>query len=339
MARNDILDNEDGLWRRLKKLLKDIGDERTRTSTRVSESDLRRFTAQVAVLDADFAQYQKLRLFTDTAGKGLTITKLITSLRETGVLTLHSAEHATLSRRAVENRMATVLDPKTLERCHVETLGELVDLLERYSSHAGRFGQYDGTRHAEVLAQVRVEPNLPHAVPELRGFFTLNATVKGYPKLILDGLREVSRDVQFAVWTYRGGRYGRSGPFREYSVKAGQSDVADVWTDGQQYLAVHEDRLSGAGTARDVELIILDTLTTLLPGRNSMTEAPDDSTAEDLMHVLRATPRLTEWTFQVIRHVAQEGLRQGVKVPNRLLQVLGQAERLDDQAQREPALN
>lgn len=343
MARNDILDAEDGLWRRLKRLLKEIGQERTRSATRLSESDLRRFTADVATLNADFEQYQKLRLFTDAAGKNLPIGKLISSLQETGVLTLHSAEHASLSRRAMDNRLATVLDVRTLERWNVDSLDELVGILTRYSEHAWNFRVSDAYGHAQALKAARVEPDLTKAVPQLRGFYALSPEVKGYPRAVMVGLREIGRDVQMTAWRYRKDQDspapGLGRPFTERRVKAGQSDVADVWTDGEKYVVVHESRLEGVKTVRDVERLVLDVLQVVLPGGSTMVGAPDDTAAETLVRFLEAEPRVTEWTLRVVRALVGEAQRLNVKVPHRLLHLLGTAEGVEDQAERVAALN
>lgn len=332
MARNDILDTPGGLWQRLKKLLKTIGEERTRNaSTRVTETDLRRFAAQIAVLDAEYEPFLKLRLFTDAAGKNLTIGKLITSLKATGLLTLHSAEHASLSRRAMDNQMATVLDARTLERWNVESLAELVEVLQRYVRQGMRFHVPEAFSHGHALEHVRVEEDITKAVPDLRGFYTLSAKPEGYPLAVLRGLRAVSGDLQRAVWSYRQARQDTpTGAFQELGLSAGDSDVADLWTDAARVIALHEERLVRIASVQEVERLLLDLIGLLLPGVNTMVAA-EETPAEELRDFLLQEAALTGWTLRAVQGIVTEAARMGVKVPHRMVQVLGKAEGLEDQ--------
>ena len=333
MARNDILTTPDGLWRRLKAKLKQIGEERVRSNaTRLTETDLRLFAQKVVTLEADYADFEKLKLFTTAAGKHLTLGQLTTDLKKTKVLTVHSPVHASLSRRAMDNRMATVLDARTLERWDVDNLQELSDVLIRYLKQACQFNLIEAFDPRYTLEKTRIEDDITQAVPDLRGFYTLSATPKGYPLAVLKGLRIINSDLQGTVWQYR--RAQESATSRaprppELAILSGQSDVADVWTDGVRHLAIHDDCLTGATTLRDVERLIMTLLSLLVQGKNSMTEAPDETADEALIQFLTAEPRITEWTLKAVQGIVAACAEQGLKPPHRMVQLLSRAEDLE----------
>jgi hypothetical protein len=332
MARNDILTTPEGLWRRLKAKLKQIGEERVRSSaTRLTEADLRLFAQKVVTLEADYVDFEKLKLFTDATGKALTLGKLVASLKTTGILTVHSPAHASLSRRAMDNRLATVLDARTLERWDVETVRELHEILVRYLQQAVHFKLMDAFEPLRILQRAQSEDNITLAVPTLRGFYTLSESPKGYPLAVLKGLRGMSGELQTVVWR---SQWDPEDPHRrprppELKILPGQSDVADVWTDKKGYLAVHDDRLVHAKTVGQVERLILGLLGLLLQGKNSMTEAPDETADETLMRFLRAEPHLTEWTLKAVQGIVTACAEQDTKVPQQLLHLLGRAEDLE----------
>jgi hypothetical protein len=331
MARNDILTTPDGLWRRLKAKLKQIGEERVRSNaTRLTETDLRLFAQKVVILEADYADFEKLKLFTTAAGKHLTLGQLTIDLKKTGVLTVHSPAHASLSRRAMDNRMATVLDARTLERWDVDTLRELGDVLIRYLKQAYQFNVVAAFDPRHTLEKTRIEDDITRAVPQLRGFYTLSPTPKGYPLAVLKGLRTVNSDLQTTVWRYRREQDANTLPRpRELDLLAGQSDVADVWTDGVRYIGLHDDALTGATTLGDVERLVMMLLRLLLLGKNSMTEALDETADEALLRFLGAEPRLTEWTLKAVQGIVAACTDQHVKVPHRMVQLLSRAEDLE----------
>ena len=332
MARNDILTTPDGLWRRLKAKLKQIGEERLRNSaTRLTEADLRLFAQKVVTLEAEFEDVARLKLFTLANGKHRTLGQLITDLKKTELLTLHSPAQASLSRRAMDNRLATVLDARTLERWDVDTIRELRDVLIRYLQQAVNFKLMDAFEPLRILRQSRSEEDITLAVPQLRGFYTLSPTPKGYPLAVLKGLRDINSDLQTVIWRYRrdqeeGERTARP---PELKILSGQSDVAEMWTDGERYVAIHDDSLTQATTLRDVERLIMTLLRLLLSRKNSMTEAPDETADEALMQFLTAEPRITEWTLTAVQGIVTACTAQDLKVPHRMLHLLGKAEDLD----------
>lgn len=331
MARNDILTTPDGLWRRLKAKLKQIGEERVRNgASRLTETDLRLFAQKVVTLEADYADFEKLKLFTTAAGKHLTLGQLTTDLKKTGILTVHSPAHASLSRRAMDNRMATVLDARTLERWDVDNLQELSDVLIRYLKQAYQFNVVAAFDPRHTLEKTRIEDDITRAVPNLRGFYTLSPTPKGYPLAVLKGLRPITSDLQLSIWRYR--REHEAHPLLrapELNLLAGQSDVSDVWTDGARYIAIHDDTLAGATTIGDVEQLVMMLLRLLLQGKNSMTEALDETADETLLRFLSAEPRITEWTLKAVQGIVATCTEQGLKPPHRMLQLLSRAEDLE----------
>ena len=236
-ARNDILRHKCDVWRRISAHLKriSIGKVAGKDALTKEERDFLARQWAYGQLPADMAgDMARVKLFTDATGRHCTLQDLARAQR----LSVVSGTMGRVGSKLHREGRAFVLSSETLSRFRVDSLDELLEVIER---RGGPSMQHTAAA-LETLAlgcsdiyEVVEDTELPAA-----------------ERLMLTAMRDKHR--RFHDWF--GGAEASSG-LRE--LRAGQSDVALAWTDGASYVVLGRKELQRAaskGVAGCFELLL-----------------------------------------------------------------------------------
>lgn len=223
-ARNDVLTHRCDVWRRIVKYLK-----RTNLSKVTSKASLNPEERQFLAKQWAYGNIPSgvelpladLKLFTDAGGKHHSLRDIAAN----GKLTVANEKQARTGARLHRERAAFVLAEETLERFRVDSVDQLVRLLNEH----GDVHLNVETVPFEDVALNCVETYQVHEDSDL----TLEE------QCVLRALRD--RHDKFHDWF--SAREKTSGI---RVLKAGSSEVADAWTDGKTYVVLTRKELNRA---------------------------------------------------------------------------------------------
>jgi hypothetical protein len=225
-ARND-LQSDCPVWKKVRPLLAEIAGRKT-TQNRAALTDADRDHLAVQFKLGELrAGHRTLKLFTDVTGEHWSLQQLELMVRKRGITTLTSAPpNDARGDRLQQHGTAVVLADTTLARFEVESVEALVDLLRNV-----------GAAEATTLTRLTVAPleTVAHSLST------------DYRRIGEDGLTpteglvlEFLRHAQSKLFPY-----DWRNPPNLRTLFAGESSLADGWTDGAQTITVHRKFLTG----------------------------------------------------------------------------------------------
>jgi len=238
MARNDVLVARCTVWKRIKPMLQKRSDDRVRTKpTRLTEGELENLAYRFIVSEVDYDTVASQPLITDIVGRGYTLTNFASSLRRCTNRVLTIAEAGSrLGERAHRTQGAFVLSPVTIERFGADSLKRWTRTLKDACAVAPSL--YD---LQQVLADVRIEPDLAKAVPALAEGYEILAEkdLKPKEKAALKALT-VMVDLIVRALINQGILSTKT---RHRQAFLGVSEVAEAWTDGGSQVVLNREML------------------------------------------------------------------------------------------------
>lgn len=223
-ARNDVLVHKCEVWRRIVKYLKRTNLFKVTNKPSLND-DERKFLAKQwaygSIPTGMDLQLDTLKLFTDASGKHHTLRDIAAM----GKLTVAPEKHARTGARLHREGHAFVLSKETLERFRVDTVDELVRMINDNS---------DVHLNVETKAfeEVALDCEEVYQVHE-------DCELTLAEQCALSALRD--RHDKFHQWF---ASHEKGSGIRE--LKAGSSQVADGWTDGRTYVVIHRKELARA---------------------------------------------------------------------------------------------
>lgn len=238
-ARNDIITHKCEVWGRIADRLKRINLVKVAYKNALNNEE-RSFLAKQWVFNNIPAALElpvsKLKLFTDANGKHHSLSDLASHR----LLTVARESQARTGARLHREGKAFVLSEETLERFRVESVQELVSVLERITQQPLTVETQDFDQVALGCVETyQVHDDSELSVPELCALETLR----------------MEHD-KFYQWFSSA---EKSSGMRE--LKAGSSDVAEAWTDGKSFIVLSRKALLAA--AEKGELGFFELLMTL----------------------------------------------------------------------------
>ena len=228
-ARNDIMVHECGVWSRIASKLKQQNTLKVAAKLSLSDDD-RQFLAHELAYGAgrktlgDMAK--KLKLLTTVDGKAVALQDLFYAR----CITVADDDQANLGAKLQREGKALVLSRSTLYRFGAY---DIEDLLDRVGAE-GLFGQLPKVRSFAQLAKNQVEEHITDD----------ESALPFWESCLLDVLRETTP--AFVAWLKKM-EPNLSGPRK---VFAGQSNVAQAWTDGSTQVVFSHKLLKKARTQK-----------------------------------------------------------------------------------------
>ena len=254
MARNDIQTADCKVWQRIRKHLQRSSDDKVRKkATRLTDSQSENFARRFIAGELDYETVEGLRLITDVRGKGHTLDQLARVAARKVPLTV-APQGSAFGEQAHETKLAFVLSPRTLGRFRVQSVGELVAVLQRVLSRQGQQAM------AYNLEQARVEEEVARAAPALHpDYIVLNdSELSKEERAAVAALTRMTELITLEM-RIRGILTGQS-----RKIALGRSDVAKAWTDGQDHIWIETRLLSlmpkGIGGFIGLATILVDQL-------------------------------------------------------------------------------
>lgn len=243
MARTDILTSQCDLWASIRKFLVKTTKERVERSARLTDQDLDTLAFATVNRSADWETLKKARYIRDVSGRGLTLDDLCHRAAEGIIITVADKEGSPYADRAHQRRIALVLSRRTLTRFHVDSVTALIEIFKGY---LGTFGPGDYTQqaHLRALNNAKIFDDLHQAAPDLRGHYDLTPAPKLTPdeKAVLYALTKVNGAVRHLA--HQSNPRPTGGYIRTRQLRAGDSDVAQAWTNSSTLIAFRRDTLT-----------------------------------------------------------------------------------------------
>lgn len=298
-ARNDILTHRCLVWGRISEHLRKLN--LTKVAVKASlNPDERSFLAKqwsFGNIPDDFdVSMGDLKLFTDAAGKHHSFRDLMTHEK----VSVASDKQARTGARLHREGKAFVLSEETLTRFRVGSVQELVDVLETRTGRRFLPQAHDFESLAlgcEETYQIQDDCDLTLA-----------------EQCVMKALRD--RHEKFFQWYCVA---EKSSGIR--TLKAGVSDVADAWTDGQSYIVVHRKLLAKA--AEKGEPAFFELLMTLVHEYCHDTADLESHTHDAVFYnkhhdiVQYKSGRLVQLTKELTTHYARLARKVGIAPPEK----------------------
>jgi len=244
-ARNDIMERECAVWRKVKRLVDQKATERNKRKPTLDDDERKRLAEQVAAAEIEPREAADLKLFTDVSGRHVSASQLARS-RNGGDLTV-APKGDRLGDKLHQSGAYFVMAEETLERFGVSTLKDLVGIVQ---SNCGirhwkpRFVSFREATKGMDSKHVILDPK--QWSPRERAWVSL--------------IQSNQRSLAYGLVWGSDMDYGKAMAARR-KVVVGESEAALAWTDGSTYVAYSRNFLrylqfsmKGAMEAADVAL-------------------------------------------------------------------------------------
>lgn len=240
-ARNDVM-SDGKVWQAIERVIrkeaKDGRDEKVRSRTDLSDSELERACGDFMAGTLDESEVMSLKLFTDVTGQKHSLRSISRWFSQTGSqLFTHAPLRDRRGDRLMASQVALVFAEETFESFGIKNFGEILDIAlyanrkdrkheSLYSIHSGSLWNVE-FRKFETLAKTMNESQF--LIPD--GQLWPNA------KLALEVLGVAQREI---LGVLNKGSWNSEERVTPRNLRIGKSDTAAAWTDGESYIAINE---------------------------------------------------------------------------------------------------
>jgi hypothetical protein len=249
MARTEILVSSCPVWKKIAPLLQSISDERTRKKrTRLSDDELDNIVKRM--LDGELVErkfWDDEKLVTLINGRRVSLNQLWSMATSRGKMVV-APDGDSIAGKAHDNAIAAVLHPKSLVRFEVDSVKAFGDNCARIAQQIDEFLPGSAwiklamplesqRRHVQCFDNVAdANLGLAHRHEPVK-----RETLTAWERAVRYALQEASKNVRIAVLRVEHGQR-----INERVVEIGESDTAELWTDGSKFIWVNRRLLSNA---------------------------------------------------------------------------------------------
>ena len=244
-ARNDILRNKCAVWRRIRPILSKMsGDMDGKEPTQKRTEEWRAFQAKslIAMTEANYHQAREaesLPLFTDIAGKHLSLSQISRNAHDRAIVV--APAKTLLADKLHQAKMACVLTPETFSERFGMDFDELLDRLAKIESNDGRRVQkpFEYT----VMAIRRALADFDEVAKAIQSDHHV-MDAKHIPKDAAAAVKAIGEAQWHLIRALNGDH--RLGQAKPRKIRVMESETADAYTDGREYVFVNVKMLRGA---------------------------------------------------------------------------------------------
>jgi len=303
-ARNDILQSKCLIWKEIKPVLRREGDKLLdKKTTRMS--DEQRFSLAQRILEQEivFDDAIDLKVITTSQGKQFTILQFLTNKNK--VITLSPSKGNQIADILQQRGLALCIAPETLDRFGVNSLDELVDVLENLSRRRYRASNifHDTRKKIVPFENISASINSKYAILK-------DKELKPVDRAALSALRRSVKNIPFYVSRVSGVEAN------ERKIVIGSSECARGWTDGSTYIAIHKDELMELrqgffGAQKLVQLLVHE----YIHNSNSQCSHVHDLEFYEVFHNTLLDTDVNYITQEVLKGFSRELERKNIKLP------------------------
>lgn len=236
MSRTDVLTQTCKLWPKIKAAAAKLVDVEIRSGKTRMTDEKRDFLARATLTPEGCVGFGELKVFTLTNGRNESLQSLMKKLvgycGESDMILTTAPVGDRLADRAMSDRLAIVLAPRTLSRFDVGTVKEMVEcLLDRLKCQASTWTY---RKLQEFALSGQIYESLDDS-PYRSKLHAATVPIKDWTPVqlnVIGALAEVNSTVAHLV----SGRTGVACKVRDLTV--GISNAAEAFTDGESYVAV-----------------------------------------------------------------------------------------------------
>lgn len=244
-ARNDV-QSTCPIFNRIKAELRKHSDEVVVAKPKMTDSERQHVVERVLDKSLPLEQALDLKILTDVEGRHFALSKLIRLVASNPVI-VTALRGDRVGIRIAAAKLANVLAAETLERFGVDTLEELLGQMSALAAAAD-----DRLRKNAGISWSGKAGDRPYAIYNLRRAFELAqpSTVEAFEHLISTDFNNINtKDLkpneQVKLRALQNASYQLALAIRDRAlpafmpvrtVRAGESDLADAWTDGEKFI-------------------------------------------------------------------------------------------------------
>lgn len=228
-ARNDVLVTKCEAWKRIQSTIKPmVSNKISKKSTRLTEDEKRMLVSQICSGELAWEQCRDMRLLTDINGNHFTMQRML-NLAHDHTLAITSASSGSKSACVVHDRgIAFVISNASLDRFGVSSLERLVEEVVK------TYPYNKATVEKNLKALIKPFNEVSSSISEGHAILDDKELDKD-ERRALNCLNRISDMIQAAV----SGKTGICADHNSRRIFAGMSDVAEAWTDGRDWIAIH----------------------------------------------------------------------------------------------------
>jgi hypothetical protein len=236
-ARNDILITQCKVWKKIVKDIKslsiDNSNKKISLKKNLSFEERKHLASTMLEVSLDWSEVRNYPLFTDIVGKSFTFNKLLNSSSVSV-----SSNNSTLDEKIYKDELALVLTSSTFDLWGVETISDLkslfIKMLRDYNQHSLSFKLEKihfidiNSLRSSFNSDVRYLKDKQLTLKQLG----VIKSIRKYNYLLVDLINSSHTTLSYSIIP------------RE--IFAGESDIADAWTDGSTRIAINKQLLKYA---------------------------------------------------------------------------------------------
>lgn len=245
-ARNDILRKSCPVWKNIQKEINALLKERSAASvnknTNLTDGERAVMSRKFITGEIAYIEGRRLKLFTDVQGRHHTLTKLLSCKKITV-----SDKYNRIGNKVHERGISFVLDDGIFENFGVKTIEELLKALREqcYNSWKGmKHGTKDSNKVFKDMDTFKLERLIVEDIEEFKEQINTSSIRLDKKDLLLkqqltlDILNKQEKKIRNLL-----NRYCQP-KARKREIIAGESELAEAWTDGETYIAISKELLN-----------------------------------------------------------------------------------------------
>lgn len=244
MARNDIILTKCEVWKRVKKELEDEALKTNKTKTRLTSDERINLIERFKSRSIKFNDAIELKLITDISGRQRPISDLARCGRygDNKKFTVAPTVDSVIGGKAHDKKLMYVLSPKTLNEFNVESVDELVELIN--SLHPIRDNECKGGVYNYIKKDAIGKFELLESLISDTRDYISNKQLSREETLAMYAIGRLSAAINDI--TSERNEYGQIHYRTPRKLKVGISETAEAWTDGQSFIALNQKLINEA---------------------------------------------------------------------------------------------
>lgn len=258
IARNDILQSECKVWKRIKPFLQGKADEAIKKSKALTDEQVYNLVLRFIAGEINYQELSSRRLIVDVLGKKHTLQSFLAKASSTFSVTITSVADTDAGRAAEEAHKrghCFVLSKKTLKLFNVDSVGELMSTLETTLMRSARY-LWQSTKHSLKGGEFVIVENWQEAC-KAANLDSVEIPQKDWTPREKCALAALSYAQNYLVYTMM--KAGVSSGLRARTLRLGTSVQARAWTNSTTSVWFNRESLKQAdqGLSGAVHLVNL----------------------------------------------------------------------------------